>query len=127
MASMAAKNDSWCVGVVSVLEPSPAGAVRRSGHAAAGACRLAGQAPAASPGGSRAMGPGLAPREVECSLRPAQSAGGCAVSGLLPGLHPVPVAARGGAQLELGIEPGRARLGHEREQLRPDVADAVRL
>src|SRR5215469_10040082 len=95
MASMAAKNSSWCVGVVSLLEPSRAAAARRSGHA---------------------VGPG-----------PARLGRACAVSGLLPGLHPVAVAARGSAQLEFGIEAGRACLSHQREQLRPDVADAVRL
>ena len=39
----------------------------------------------------------------------------------------VPVAARGGAQLQLWIQSGRARLGHEEEQRRPDLADGVRL
>src|SRR5262249_35118689 len=48
---------------------------------------------------------------------------GVAVLFLRPPPDPVPVAPRGGAQLQLGVEAGRARLGHKGEQRRPDLAD----
>ena len=41
---------------------------------------------------------------------------------LFPGHDALAVRARRGAQLDLGVEPGRAGPGHEREQLRPDLA-----
>src|SRR6516164_2002927 len=90
MASMEAKTAPGNMGEVSILEPSRAVAVRRSGHAAAWSGQLA-----------------------VLLLRPMPDS--------------VPVAARGGAQLQLRIQSRRPRLGHEGEQRRPDLADAVRL
>src|SRR5216684_5636400 len=100
MASMVAKTAPGYVGEVSVLEPSRAAAVGRSGHAAA----------ARPP----ERGPPRAPR----------ASGWVAVLCLRPLPDAVAVAPRGGAQFHLRIEPGRACPRHEGEQGRADLADA---
>ena len=46
-------------------------------------------------------------------------------SGLLPGAGPGRGSSGRGAQLQLGVEPGGARPGHQREQLRPELSLAA--
>src|SRR5213078_2293857 len=68
--------------------------------------------------------PPLAPRRKQPRRR--KRSGGVAALALGPAPDSVPVTARGGPQLQLGVKPCRARLGYDGEQRRPDLAHAVR-